>query len=150
MLEKIWWIVKLLIPPTDGNEAHMLRYHITQSVSHICIWIVAGIAAVWLFGKIPFVPQVAWASDIKTISDNQVAMQKDSKHVNDVLEKIELLNVRSNISEQVKDVCLAERNKNQSDLDEANKTLNDLTDDFYKLTGRVFVPPSCDTVLVTP
>lgn len=151
-METLWAILGLYWPPDPGDPKAMFRFQLAQSVGVVTIWFVAWVVALWLFGRIPFLPQVAYAQDVQA-STAQVGAQvahiaQENKRITQQLNTIQLLSLRSSLESQLKYLCQAQRAHNQVDLDNANHQLSDLTDAYYRLAGRPFTPPSCDTILV--
>lgn len=142
------WIAKLYWPPDPDMRSHAFRYHLAQSVGILGIWMSAWIVGLWLIGKLPFIPQVAWASDVKIVVAKVDTVRDENRHVMASLKAIQVLQLRTGMSQLFKDACLAKRSGNQADLDSANAQLVQLTDQYYDMAGRPFELPSCDTVLV--
>jgi hypothetical protein len=149
MWQGVLWVVRLYIPPAPGDDVHMFRYHLVQSVGIVGMWAVFWLAVIWLVGRLPpFVPQIAWASDVATVSHKVDAIGAQDRAISAQLNDIRILSLRTNISQQFKDSCLARRSGNQGDLDRANDALANYVDQYYQLSGRPFALPRCETVLV--
>jgi len=141
-------VLKLYWPPDPDWRSHAFRFHLAQSVSIIAMWAAAWVFGLWIVGRLPFMPQVAWASDVAAITRKVDAVHQENGHISATLRNIQLLQLHNNISQQLKDLCLAKRSKNQVDLDSANGQLTQLLDEYYDMAGRPFALPSCATVLV--
>jgi hypothetical protein len=130
----------------------MFRFQLAQSFGVVSIWFVAWLLGLWLFGRIPFLPQVAYANDVQSSSQQltqQVArIARENSRITAQLNTIQLLQIRSGIETQLKYLCQAKRSHNQADLDNANQQLNTLNDTYYSIAGRSFALPSCDTILI--
>lgn len=138
----------LYIPPTPGNDEQMFRYHMAQSVGVVGIWFVAWLVGFWLIGRVPFIPQVAWAEQVQQVSMKVDKITHDNTRIWDKLTDIQILQIRAGIEQQLKTACLAKRSHNQADLDNANSQISQLTDSYYQMSGRPFSLPSCTTILV--
>lgn len=152
MWETIKWVLSLYIPPDPANREHVMRYQIAQSVGVVGIWFVAWFMGVWLMGRVPFVPQVAWAESVQTqvgtVSQQVASIARDSKRIEKTLANIQLLQLRSSMETQLKNSCLARRSHNQQDLDNANAQLDQMMDIYNVLAGKPFNTPSCATIMV--
>lgn len=94
----LWWIIKLYIPPKDGDPMHLFRYHVAQSVGILGIWTVAWVAAFWLWGGFPsWTPQVAWSADLQPIAQKIDLNAKENKRVEGKLNQLILLQVRTSL-----------------------------------------------------
>lgn len=147
----VWWAAKFYIPPTDDSDReHVMRFRIAQSVGILGIWLVAWTAFTWVIGKLPFVPQVAWASDVAAVSRKVDAVTAQNTLVSGQLVQIHVLQLRTAIVQQYKNSCLAHQAKNQTDLDQSNEVLTSLLAQYHDITQHDFqLPQDCDSVLVS-
>lgn len=152
MWEAVKWVLTLYYPPPPGDADRMFRYQMALSTGVVGIWFVVWLAGIWLIGKAPFVPQVAWANQVEDVSQKLDDVKKDTARNNSrvwsKLTEMQVLQLRASIEQQVKNVCFAQRAKNQNDLDNANAQLSQLTDSYLQMAGRPFAVPSCSTILV--
>ncbi len=148
MWDFIKWLLLLYVPPKPGDIDAMYRYQVAISISAVSIWAVAWLVGLWLFGAVPFFPQVAWADQIKNVQDQVDRISGEERQVINKLTAFQALQLRQAIEQQFKTSCMAARARNQADLDNANRQLNELTDQYYQIAGRPFSLPSCNTVLV--
>jgi hypothetical protein len=129
-----------------------MRYQIAQSVGMVGIWFVAWLCGFWLMGKMPFVPEVAWADSVQaqvgSVSQQVAAIARDSQRIERTLASIQALQLRTAMEVQLKNACLARRSHNQQDLDNANAQLDQMRDTYNVLAGKPFDTPSCSTILV--
>lgn len=148
MWETVKWLVSLYIPPKPGDNEHLMRYQIAQSVGILGIWVLAWGVGIWLIGRAPFLPQVAWAQEVQAVAVKADNLSKDNTNIWNKLTDIQLLQLQTSIASQVKNACLAQRSHNQADLDNANSQVSQQTDMYFTLAGRPFNLPSCSTILV--
>lgn len=149
ILGLLWKIVRLYVPPKDCDSEHTFQYHVAQSVGILGIWLVAWLVIFWAVGKFPFIgPQVAWASDVQRVEVEVASNVKTTNQILAQLKSMQLLQLRANISEQLKYACSARAAHNQTDLDNANDQLANLVYHYQQLAGSVYPTPSCDTILI--
>lgn len=147
----VWDFIGLYWPPDPGDPKAVFRFQLAQSFGVVTIWFVAWVVALWLFGKLPFLPQVAYAGEVQSsaqqLTAQMGAITQENQRITRQLNFIQLLQIRTTINTEFKNLCLAKRTHNQNDLDNANEQLSTLGDQYYSLTGHAFTYQSCDTVL---
>jgi hypothetical protein len=152
--KSIWWIVKMYMPPKDNDPIHLRRYYMAQSVGVLGIWAVAWVTAFWLVGKVPWVPQVAWAADVATlttridrvdnhatITGNRISAQVDQ--VSQELKAFRIFTAGNNIWLDTKDQCKLGPNS-AGMREEMERKIEWEMNEYFALAGKPYTRPPCD------
>lgn len=148
------WIVKflgtlfgLLIPPEDADPGHVRTYRWAVSSMLVGIYLVVGLWVLVAVGAIPAVSAgIAWVSDVEKI---KVEMAQKQAFTALRIKTIQTLLVRNALKQSLHDACSAISNNNQAALDAANNDLDVMSEQYMQLTGRPYVRPPCDVVLIS-
>lgn len=142
--------MRSFIPPKPWDGSHTFRFNLAVAFTAFCCWSVAALGFLWLIGRLSFLPQLAWASDVQAVASNVGTVRQKEQEIDNKLTGLQLLSISNNIDLEYKEACMAQRMGNQSDLDSANAMLRNLQDWYYRISGRYpILPANCSTVLIT-
>jgi hypothetical protein len=149
MKDLLWYVLSFYVPPDPADINAVKRFQWGQSINLVALWFTLWVSGLWLVGKFPFLPQVAWAAQVGEVTEKISGLASENSKISGKLNDIQLLQLRANLENELKYLCQAQRARNQTDLDNANRQMDDMTDAYFRLAGRPFPSPSCDTVLTT-
>jgi hypothetical protein len=156
VFDKIVWVFSALIISVDADPLSLQRHRTVVSLMIIGIYMIVGAHLLWDIPPAQGIVSQIELNKVQTASDTkfeQLTKQMDyrTRKLEGRENSIELLIVRGSIKKALDDACTALQNANQPALDSANKELDDLADQYQTLTsGRIYIRPSCDTVLIKP
>jgi len=156
MFNFLWGLISGMVPPKIEGNPELTAYLRSNSLLNITILVVGTFHIAWVCGYLPGNPGVAWAQEVrddKTDLDGKIRQQADmsarrQKHLEMSLDNLTLLSVKLNLKSAVHDLCEAEESHNQLALNSASGAIDNLADQYRKLTGYPYQIPDCREVLV--
>lgn len=147
------WKVLTALRPSESNDPHVQsawRWSVASVLSALVVIYI--VSFLWAKGWIPGVSGVAFASDIVDVRKSFTEQMGETRRK---IDAIQLMLVKNDIENAMRDSCIARQRANQDALDMANAKLyghdgtDGLIDQYRTLTGHPYDQKDCRALLIS-